>query len=147
MLYVDTGIVTKWYLPETDSFSALALRDRFSPPAVLNGLHRLELNNAWQLKVFRGELSTDMVALAWTHFVEDVQAGLWHIPDEPWSAIHSRAAELAQMHSATLGTRSLDILHVAAAEQIRCSHFLTGDQRQARLAEVIGLSVVLHQSH
>ena len=79
MLYVDTGVVTKWYLPETDSFSALALRDRFSPPAVLTGLHRLELNNAWQLKIFRGELSTDTVALAWAHFVEDVQAGLWHV--------------------------------------------------------------------
>ena len=66
--------------------------------------------------------------------------------DETWSDIHSRAAELAQMHSAKLGTRSLDILHVAAAECIRCSHFVTGDQRQARLAEVIGLSAVFYQS-
>jgi len=33
MLYVDTGILAKWYLPEVDSTQALALRDRFSPPA------------------------------------------------------------------------------------------------------------------
>ena len=52
MLHVDTGILTKWYLPEADSAAPLALRDRFSPPAFLTSLHRLELTNAWQLKIF-----------------------------------------------------------------------------------------------
>jgi len=46
MLYVDTGILTKWYLPEADSQKALAIRDRFSPPDVLTSVHRLELTNA-----------------------------------------------------------------------------------------------------
>ena len=48
MLHVDTGILTKWYLPEADSAAPLALRDSFSPPAFLTSLHRLELTNAWQ---------------------------------------------------------------------------------------------------
>jgi len=59
--------------------------------------------------------------------------------------IYSRAELLAENHSADLGTRSMDILHVAAAERLNCSHFLTGDRRQARLAEAVGLPLVVHQ--
>lgn len=145
MLYVDTGVLTKWYLPEADSAEALALRDRFSPPALLTRLHRLELANAWQLKIFRDELSADAVALARQNFIADIRAGLWHAPAEPLTEIHSRAESLAENHSARLGTRSMDILHVAAAEQLNCTRFITGDQRQARLAEAIGLPLVFHQ--
>jgi len=39
----------------------------------------------------------------------------------------------------------MDILHVAAAEHLDCNHFITGDQRQARLAEAIGLPLVFYQ--
>ncbi len=145
MLYVDTGILTKWYLPEADSIAALALRDRFSPPAFLTSLHRLELANAWQLKIFRDELTADSVALARQDLVIDIRAGLWHSPIEPLAAIYSRAESLAENHSAQLGTRSMDILHVAAAEHLKCSHFLTGDRRQARLAEAIGLPLVFYK--
>ncbi len=145
MLYVDTGILTKWYLPEADSAAALALRDRFSPPAFLTSLHRLELTNAWQLKIFRDELTVDAIALARQDLFEDIRAGLWHVPIEPLAEVYSRAESLAVDHSARLGTRSMDILHVAAAECLNCAQFITGDQRQARLAEAIGLPLVFHQ--
>lgn len=144
MLYVDTGIVTKWYLPEADSASALALRDRFPPPATLTRLHRLELANAWQLKVFREEISPDAVELAGNDLMDDIRSGLWHCPAEPLDEVYSRAEALAADFSARLGTRSMDILHVAAAEWLGCSPFMTGDVRQARLAESIGLDLVFH---
>ncbi len=145
MLYVDTGILTKWYLPEVDSSAALALRDRFSPPAFLTSLHRLELANAWQLKVFRDELTADAIVLARQDLLADIRSGLWHAPVEPLAEIYSRAESLAEDNSAQLGTRSMDILHVAAAEYLKCSQFITGDQRQARLAEAIGLPLVFYQ--
>jgi predicted nucleic acid-binding protein len=146
MIYVDSGLVTKWYLPDADSTKALALRDQFDPPAVLTRLHRLELANAWRLKDFRGELTAEAVDLATEDMMADIRAGVWHCPAEPLDEIYTRAEALAREHSATLGTRSMDILHVAAAECLRCSHFLTGDRRQARLAEVIGLNLVFYQA-
>lgn len=145
MLYVDTGVLTKWYLPEADSMAALEMRDRFPPPAYLTSLHRLELANAWQLKIFREELTEETITQARTDLQTDIRAGLWRVPTEPLIEIYSRAESLAQNHSAQLGTRSMDILHVAAAEHLNCSHFLTGDQRQARLAEAIGLPLVLYR--
>ncbi len=144
MIYVDSGIVTKWYLPEADSAGALALRDQFTPPAILTRLHRLELANAWRLKLFRNELEVEAVELATEDLKADIRAGLWHCPAEPLEEIYSRSEVLATAYSANLGTRSMDILHVAAAEWIGCSHFLTGDQRQAKLAESIGLNLVFY---
>jgi len=122
------------------------MRDRFPPPAYLTSLHRLELANAWQLKIFREELTEDTINQARSDLQTDIRAGLWRVPAEPLTEIYSRAESLAQNHSARLGTRSMDILHVAAAEYMNCSHFLTGDQRQARLAEAIGLPLVFYQA-
>ena len=144
MIYVDTGIVTKWYLPEADSTSALALRDRFAPPAILTRMHRLELANAWRLKVFREEFLPEAVELASDDFNADIRAGLWYCPAEPLDEVYSRAEALAASYSDRLGARSMDILHVAAAELLGCSHFLTGDRRQARLAEAIKLDLVFY---
>jgi len=144
MIYVDTGVVTKWYLPEADSANALALRDRFAPPAILTRLHRLELANAWRLKVFRDELMPRAIELASEDLTADIRAGLWHCPAEPLDDVYARAESLAESYSASPGTRAMDILHVAAAECLGSSHFLTGDHRQARLAESIGLDLVFY---
>ncbi len=142
MIYADSGLVTKWYLPEADSVAALALRDRYAPPALLTRLHRLELTNAWRLKQFRGELDAKATELATQDLLSDIRAGLWHCPAEPLDDIYSHAEELAMAHSARLGTRSMDILHVSAAAVLGCSHFLTGDRRQASLVEATGLNLV-----
>jgi predicted nucleic acid-binding protein len=49
--------------------------------------------------------------------------------------------DLSKKHSATIGSRSLDILHVASALSINADRFLTFDDRQTRLAELAGLTI------
>ena len=51
----------------------------------------------------------------------------------------SRAPE--RPHSEKLGTRSLDILHVASALVLGSTSFVTFDRRQAALARASGLKV------
>jgi predicted nucleic acid-binding protein len=41
-----------------------------------------------------------------------------------------------------LGTRSLDIFHVACALELKSRYFLTFDQRQQKLASAVGLKTV-----
>jgi predicted nucleic acid-binding protein len=48
---------------------------------------------------------------------------------------------LARKHTALLGTRTLDTLHVAAALELKSERFLTFDERQAKLAKAIGLKL------
>ncbi len=44
-------------------------------------------------------------------------------------------------HSENIGSRSLDILHVAFALSIKADRFLTHDERQAKLAALAGLKI------
>jgi hypothetical protein len=53
------------------------------------------------------------------------------------------ALRLSAAYSRQLGTRTLDLLHVAAACLLVAKEFITSDQRQSDLAEREGLNVVL----
>jgi len=48
------------------------------------------------------------------------------------------AERLSALHSETLGTRSLDVLHVASALVLGRNEFLTFDNRQGALARAGG---------
>ena len=60
-----------------------------------------------------------------------------------WATVFERALRLSAAHSRQLGTRTLDLLHVAVACSLDDKEFITSDQRQSDLAEREGLKVVL----
>jgi predicted nucleic acid-binding protein len=109
----------------------------------LTHLHRVELTTAWHLKVFRRELRLETVVQALADLEHDVEAGVWEPPGYDLGDVHTRAERLARRYAAALGTRSLDILHVAAALALGTSDFVTGDRRQASLAKAAGLEAIL----
>ncbi len=139
--YFDSSFITKWYLPEADSPEALRIRARFTPPGALTHLHRLELCTAWRLKVFRRELPAAFVETAWAHLQQDVADGVWEMPSYDLDQAFSQAEALSRRHASNLGTRSLDILHVATALVLDSPAFVTADTRQAKLAKAAGLRV------
>jgi predicted nucleic acid-binding protein len=62
-----------------------------------------------------------------------------------WSAVEfptqawQTCDDLARRHGPVLGVRTLDSLHVACALELKADRFWTFDERQARLAEAVGL--------
>lgn len=60
-----------------------------------------------------------------------------------WPAVWNRAGHLARLHTRELLCRTLDILHVAAAESCGADLFVTGNKRQFKLAGAVGLPAVL----
>ena len=48
---------------------------------------------------------------------------------------------MSRSHTVKIGSRSLDILHVAFALSIGMEQFITFDERQNALATTVGLSV------
>lgn len=144
--YFDSSVITKWYLPEPDSLLALRVRARFSPPAVMTHLHRVELVTAWQLKVFRHEIAQRVVQQAMHDLEADTTAGLWEPPLYDLAAVFFEAESLSRRHTAILGARSLDILHVATAVVLGLPVFVTNDDRQAKVAKAAGLRVTTLRS-
>ena len=140
-VYFDTGVVLKWYVPEPNSSAALSVRRKFSPPVWLTPLHRVEWNVALRLKVFRQEIQPLQLLRALDFFKADQESGIYREAPVDFRAVCERANLLADQFGATLGTRTLDIMHVACALELRCTEVVTSDERQARLALAAGLKV------
>ena len=71
------------------------------------------------------------------NFMDDIDNGVFSLsmlPENVWTI----AGELSQTHTSTLGTRSLDILHVATAVVLRVDSFLTFDRNQEPAREGCG---------
>lgn len=101
----------------------------------------MELQCALQLKVFRSELDAVRSAAAYALFLNDIEDGVWTQAPPMLDVAAHTAERLAREHSAKLGTRSLDVLHVALAVELGATLFATNDMRQASLAKACGLKV------
>lgn len=74
-------------------------------------------------------------------FSSHLSFGLFHFVDVP-SQVWTLAATLSEDHTATLGTRALDVLHVATALVLKPAAFCSFDERQRKLARAKGLKVL-----
>jgi hypothetical protein len=104
-------------------------------------LHRLELRNALALAVFQHRLTLVQAQAVWQDVTNDLRAGLLVVTPLRWYALLRQAAQLSLRHTPTTGCRSLDVLHVAAAQRLGATELLTFDSRQRALATALGLTV------
>ena len=63
-----------------------------------------------------------------------------HAPVE-WTNVFRRADELSETHAIREGQRTIDLLHVAIALEVKARTFLSFDNRQRKLAKAAGLEV------
>jgi predicted nucleic acid-binding protein len=108
------------------------------PSIWITPLHRSELAHALHQYVFRRTLSEVEAQRHWNRFQQDCLEGVWisvSLPERIWDS----SISLAQRYGPTIGIRTLDSLHVACAMELRAERFWTFDDRQARLAEAVGL--------
>ncbi len=109
-------------------------------PILLTPFGELELTNAISLRLFRKELLPSRVKAAYTLLRKDIEGGLFLL--KPLSAaIYERAKQIARRRTPHLGTRTLDVLHVASALVLQADTFYTFDRSQGRLARVEGLTL------
>ena len=122
-----------------DSHKAEFLRRISARPAIsLTLLHKAEVAHAIFLHVFYKSLLPDAAVRAWAEFQQDFRAGVWsHVefPERTWET----SIDLARRYGPTLGVRTLDSLHIACALELNAQKFWTFDERQAKLAEAVGL--------
>ena len=74
-------------------------------------------------------------------FRQDVARRLYVAPEVDEGEAARIGENLADHYSVRLGTRSLDVRHVAWALAAGATAFVTGDERPARWAEAIGLKM------
>jgi predicted nucleic acid-binding protein len=139
--YVDTSVLVSLYVSDANSQRADAWRKANPAPIDFTSLHRIELRNALSLAVFQQRLALAEGQAAWTQVQEDLKAGVLVAKPDLWAKLISEAEALATHHTPTVGSRSLDVLHVAAALVLGATEFCTFDPRQGKLAQLAGLQL------
>ena len=139
--YADSGFLCSLYAPDAHTQRAVARMARQSLPLPFVWLHQLELRNALRLRVFRAEITPAQRDASLNAMLADRSGGMLAVVAPPLAEVMIEAERLSALYSETLGTRSLDVLHVASALVLGRSEFLTFDNRQGALASAAGLKV------
>jgi predicted nucleic acid-binding protein len=119
-----------------------AWRSRADGPLTVTHHGRTEVINAICRMAFIGALDGEGMRESLADLREDFASGRLRQADILWRAALHRASELSEAHTPRLGTRALDVLHVACALELKHSHFLTFDERQRKLAVLTGLKII-----
>lgn len=139
--YADTGFLCSMYAPDAHTPRAITRMAGQGLPLPFTWLHQLEFRNALRLRAFRNEITPARGDASLNTMLADLAAGVLSDIDPPLDPIRTEAERLSALHFETLGTQSLDILHVASALVLGIPDFLSFDQRQSNLARATGLNV------
>ena len=138
--YADTSFLISLYSPDANSAAAVGTMQLSSAEHFITVFGELEVVNALQLRVFRKELSHAQADASLKDFEKDLADGIFQL--RPLSdQVFERARRLSRQTTARLGTRTADLLHVAAALELGVDCLYTFDQQQRKLAHAVKLKL------
>jgi len=138
--YADTSFLVSLYVLDANSPLAAERMEQAKLPILLTVLGELELTNAISLRLFRQELRPSTAKAARALMRKDLAKGILEL--KPLAAgAWERAKQMAGRRTPRLGTRTLEILHVASAVELQAEMFYTFDHAQEKLATAEGLLV------
>ena len=137
--YLDSSVLTSLYAPDAHSAAAREYLRQADGPFLLTPFGEAEPTNAIELRVFRREITAAQARAALERPAAHMADAVLQAAPVP-AAMYDVARQLSRRHTATLGARTLDILHVAAAMVLHADSFYTFDRAQAQLARAAGLA-------
>jgi len=138
--YIDTSFLVSLYSPDANSSAAARVMKTSSGDRFLTTFGELELNNALELRVFRKEVSAGQARSSRKDFEQDLRNSVFQMC--PLSdQVFERAHQLVRETTAQFGTRTADLLHVAAALELKADRLFSFDQPQRKLAQEVGIKL------
>lgn len=139
--YADSSFLAKLYLKEPLSPLAFAALEAVTTPVQISELTVLEARNAFNSAVFDKRITPAEAVTELNQLQADIAEGL--LVSTPLSAaIYANAAALSNKHTPKLRTRTLDLLHVAAALELKADTFLSFDLNQRKAAQAEDLNLL-----
>lgn len=131
----DTSFLFSLYGNDPNTGAALGWVRNQPHPLRISKLNQFELANALRFAEFRKALPPGTAVECLADFETDLEKGLLQVENCNLAEILDEAGRISAAHTLAKGTRSFDILHVAAALKIGATTFLTFDRNQRQLAE------------
>jgi len=107
---------------------------------IVDTFGELEIVNAMGLRVFRKEISAVQAQSSLREFERDLRDRVFQLTGLADSFLE-RARQLSRQSTSKLGTRTVDLLHVAAALELGADCLYTFDQHQRKLAQTLRLKL------
>lgn len=143
MVYWDTSLIIKLYVKEQESAAVEKKVKAVNQAIPITSLHELEFQNALHLKRFRNEISVMEIEHIINLQQKHEAIGVYYRPAVNWGEVFRISQDLSSQHTHMIGSRSLDILHVALAIDLKATQFITNDNRQRGLAQAAELTIGL----
>ncbi len=135
-IYADASFLVSLYSPDANSAAAARAVKASTGERFVTILGELEVLNAFGLRVFRKEVTAAQAQSSLTDFEKDLRDGLFQLRGLP-DPIFERARQLSRQ----TGTRTADILHVAAALGLGVDYLYSFDEHQRKLAQTVRLKI------
>ena len=142
MRYFDTGVLLKLYLPEPRAAEAVAYVNASGNRPPVTPLHELEMRSALRQKTGRGEITVLECEALIAQLDADLNGSVHERATVIWPDVFTTVESLSAVHGVSTLCRSLDMLHVALAQQLGATEFCTFDHRQSLMAMAAGLVVL-----
>ncbi len=139
-IYLDASFLASLHNPDRNSLAAVRLLRPSGNKYVVTNLAEFEAENALQLRLFHREISPEQAQTSRDKLTTNLRSGAFELTVLPPEAF-TRAIQLSRQTTARMGTRSADILHVAAALELGCDALYSFDQQQRKLARAMHLKL------
>ena len=140
MIYLDSSLLVSLYCLDANSVAAAGALQAAKAKLLITALGELETVNAFGLRVFRKEITASQADAARLTFEKDILAGVFLLRALP-DAAFERAKVLSRQQTPKLGTRTADLLHVAAAVELGAVSLFSFDLQQRKMAQAAGLKL------
>jgi predicted nucleic acid-binding protein len=140
--YFDTSALRPLFIHEERSQRVSRYLRRHRAVIRITRFGYAELINSMACAVFRQDISPAQFAAAAADLDADLKAQRITIVDLLWRAAMDRATQLSRKHTPELGSRMLDVLHIASALELGAKSMITYDERQMELANTAGLRTI-----
>lgn len=141
-LYYDSSVIVKLYAREDLSEVVARFIIRQGHAVVVNRLHEIEIRNALRLKRFRNEIDPGQLVTSLGMIAADFVERKLIRQEVNWGPVYDTAERLSATSTGTVGLRTIDLLHVAAALSQKADGLVSLDRRQCAAARQTGLEVI-----
>jgi len=137
----DTSFLFSLFGNDGHSAAAQAWTRQARIPISVTVLNRYEFGNAVRFAAFRKAISQADALASLAAFETDLKSGFLQLVPLDFGAVIAEAARLSELLTMSGGYRSFDVLHVATAQLLKATTFLSFDANQRKLATTVRLAV------
>lgn len=140
MIYLDSSVVFSVQGKDVNTPAAVNLLRSARDPLIVSELCEVEFTNALCRREFLKQITHAQAQASMSDLEVNIHRGVYQLVRFPETAF-ARAKTLVRLLTPSIGVRTADVLHVAAAIELGANALYTFDLRQHKAANAAGLAV------